>query len=187
MKKTLLLLTLTLIAALPAFADVKVATVDMAKIFENYGRAKTAQATIDAELKKLASETAQRQAEGRALMAQIEALGQKYNNPALSQTARDDAKKQARDLEDRIESKKEDFDKFQAQSRQALAQKEQTQREFIYNEIQRAATAVARQQGASIVLNVSEKTAVGLPVVIYSNSQWDITSAVIASLNAGAN
>jgi Skp family chaperone for outer membrane proteins len=158
----------------------------MAKIFDSYGRAKAATAFIESEGQKIGAELNRRQAEGRNLAAQLETLAAKYNNTALSQTAREDAKKQARSIEDKIDAKREEFEHYQAQARQTLAQKEQTQRETVYNEIQRAVTAVAHRQGATLVLNVSEKTVVGLPAVVYSDPKWDITSSVIATLNAGA-
>ena len=88
-------------------------------------------------------------------------------------------------MEDKIEAKKNEFERFQSQSRQALMQKEQTQRETIYNEIQRATVAVARKQGATLVLNTSEKTTAGLPTVVYSEKSWDITGAVLTTLNVG--
>ncbi len=185
MKKLLTAFTL-LTFALAAMAEVKVATVDMAKLFDGYGRAKTAEASIQGEIQKLTAETQRRQAEGRAMVSQLEDLGQKYNNAALALTALDAAKKQARELEDKIEARKVDFEKFQAQSRQELMQKEQTQRETIYNEIQRAAIAVARKQGANLIFNTSEKTTAGLPTVVYSDKNWDITAAVLSTLNAGA-
>lgn len=181
------LLTLTLLAvAASAYAEVKVATVDMAKLFDGYNRAKTVQSAMESEIQKAASESQRRQNEGRQLLEQMDTLRQKYMNEALSKDAREAAKKQARDLEDKIEAKKNEFERFQMETRKALMQKETTQREKIYDEIQNAAIAVARKQGANVILNVSEKTAAGLPVVVYSDKSWDITDAVLRTLNASA-
>lgn len=181
------LLTLTLLAAAAsAYAEVKVATVDMAKLFDGYNRAKTVQSAMESEIQKAASESQRRQNEGRQLLEQMDALRQKYMNEALSKDAREAAKKQARDLEDKIEAKKNEFERFQMETRKALMQKETTQREKIYDEIQNAAIAVARKQGANVILNVSEKTAAGLPVVVYSDKSWDITDSVLRTLNASA-
>lgn len=186
MKKTLITLTLFVVAATAAFAELKVATVDMAKLFDGYSRAKTVEAAMDAKIQKVSAEAQRRQNEGRAMVGQLEDLAQKYNNPALSQVARDAAKKQARDLEDRIEMKKNEFEKYRTDTSNALMKEQSDQRLQVYTEIQRVAAAVAHKQGASLVLNISEKTAAGLPVVVYSEKNWDITNAVLATLNAGA-
>lgn len=184
MKKALIFTLL--LAAASAYAEVKVATVDMAKLFDGYGRAKAAQASMEAEFQKAASEAQRRQNEGRQMLEQMDALRQKYSNEALSKDAREAAKKQARDLEDKVEAKKNEFERFQMETRKALMQKETSQREKIYDEIQNAAIAVARKQGANVILNVSEKTAAGLPVVVYSDKTWDITNAVLSTLNASS-
>jgi outer membrane protein len=184
MKKTLLF-TLMVAAASVAFAEVKVATLDMAKIFDNYNRAKTAQNNIEAEMERLGKEAQRRQNEGRDLSTQLLELQKKYNNEALSKDARESAKKQARDVEDKLEAKSADFQKFQMESRKMISEKQDNQRLKIYGEIQNAAITVARKQGASLILNISDKTAAGLPVVIYSDKTWDITDKVISTLNAG--
>ncbi len=183
MKPTLILTSL-LLAASAVFAEVKVATVDMAKLFDNYKRAKVVQTAIEGDIKKTADEAQRRQNEGLKMVQQLQDLRDKYANSALSQEARDTAKKQARTLEDQIEVKKNEFERFQSQSRQQLIEKQDSQRKKIYDEIQNAAVAVARQQGASLILNVSEKTAAGLPVVVYSDKSWDITDKVLSVLNA---
>lgn len=185
MRKYLIAFTLFVFAT-ATFAQVKIATVDLAKIFDGYSRAKTAEAAIEAKIQKATAETQRRQAEGRALVTQMQDLAQKYNNAALSQAARDVAKKQARELEDKIEAKKNEFERYQTDVRKNLMVEENSQRLKIYNEIQNAAIAVARKQGANIILNTSEKTAAGLPVVVYSEKNWDITNAVLNTLNAGA-
>ena len=182
--KKILILTLLVIASV-AHAEVKIATVDMAKLFDGYNRAKTVQANMEAEIQKTAGEIQRRQNEGRTMLQQMEALRQKFNNEALSKDAREAAKKQGRDLEDKIEAKRVEFERFQAESRKALLEKQNTQRERVYNEIQSATIAVARKQGATMILNTSDKTAAGLPVVVYTDKSWDITNAVLASLNAG--
>ncbi len=186
MKKALLTLTL-LAAAVSAYAEVKVATVDMAKLFDGYNRAKAVQSAMEAEIQKAGTEAQRRQNEGRQMLEQMDSLRQKYANEALSKEAREAAKKQARELEDKVEAKKNEFERFQMETRKALMQKETTQREKIYDEIQNAAIAVARKQGANMILNVSEKTAAGLPVVVFSDKSWDITSAVLSTLNASGS
>ena len=185
MKKSLLLSLTFLAIAASAFAQVKVATVDMAKLFDGYTKAKAAEASIQGDIEKLGSEAQRRQTEGRDLVQQLQDLQTKAGNAALSQAARDSAKKQAVALEDKLEARRIEFEKFQSTSRENLAEKESTQRIKIYGEIQAAATAVARRHGATVVLNVSEKTAAGLPAVVYSDKNYDITSEVLATLNAG--
>jgi Skp family chaperone for outer membrane proteins len=184
--KALTTLTLLCLAG-SAFAQVKVATVDMAKLFDGYNRAKAVEAAIEADLDKIASEVQRRQNEGRQMMEAMEDLRQKQMNTALAQEARDAAKKQARELEDKLEARRVEFEKFQADSRKSMAEKQRLQREKIYDEIQNAATAVARKQGANMVVNISEKTNAGLPVVVYSEPTWDITPSVLATLNAGSS
>jgi Skp family chaperone for outer membrane proteins len=185
MFKKLLILTLALSTA-ALQAQVKVATVDMARLFDGYTKAQAAEASIKADIQKTSDQIASMQKEGRTLADNLVTLQQKAGNTSLTQEARDQAKAQAADLEKELEQKRISFEKFQNDSRRALVQKEDTQRQTVYREIQNASTAVANKMGATVVLNVSEKTVGnGLPTIVYSDKSYDITDAVLKTLNAG--
>ena len=54
------------------------------------------------------------------------------------------------------------------------------------DEIKKVALEVADENGRNFVLDSSGITAVGVPVILYSDPKWDITDEVLEKINADA-
>lgn len=185
MKKLTAIILAAFAVVLNASAELKVATVDMETIFTNYKRVEVVEGQIKKEIEALANKLESRRNEGIDMVKELEKLQEKYANTALAQSTRDAAKAQGEQIAQKLEQKRKDFEAFSGQERKKLAQKEQAQREEIYNQIKRTSIAIAKKQGATLVLDTSARGTAGFPTIIYSEDSIEITDAVLRLLNAG--
>jgi outer membrane protein len=177
------LLTISLLACLsvPAFAQSKVATVDMRKLFSGYYKTKSAEAILDGkktdlrkELKDMADGLDQAQAEYKQLLEQA-------NDQAISAEERARRNQAAADKLKKINDNKAALDSFNRQAESTLADQSQRMSGNLVAEIQKVVADRAKAGGYTLVLNSGSADA-----VVYSSNDNDLTDAVLKQLNAGA-
>ncbi|MDE3067901.1 MAG: OmpH family outer membrane protein [Verrucomicrobiota bacterium] len=182
----LLLATVPINSAL-AQTKLKVATVDLRKLFDNYWKTKTTQAALDdrkAELDK----------EDRGFWERLDEDEKEYeklltaaNDQALSSEERTKRREAADDKLQEIQDSEQTIVEFERQARATLADQVQRIRSDILKEIHAAVDAKARASGYSMVIDSAAETLNETLVVLYtSTNNDDLTAAVLAQLNAGA-
>jgi Skp family chaperone for outer membrane proteins len=177
------ILTISLLACLsvPAFAQSKVATVDMRKLFSGYYKTKSAEAILDGkktdlrkELKDMADGLDKAKADYKQLVEQA-------NDQAISAEERDRRKQAAADKLKEINNSSAALDAFNRQAESTLADQSQRMSGNLVAEIQKVVADRAKAGGYTLVLNSGSADA-----VVYSSSDNDLTDAVLKQLNAGA-
>jgi Skp family chaperone for outer membrane proteins len=177
------ILTLSLLACLsvPAFAQNKVATVDMRKLFSGYYKTKIAENILDGkkndlrkELKDMADGLDQAQADYKQLLEQA-------NDQAISAEERSRRNQVAADKLKEINNSKAALEQFNRQAESTVADQSQRMSANLVTDIQKAVADKAKAGGYTLVLNSASADA-----VVYSSSDNDLTDAVLKQLNAGA-
>ena len=183
MKKIrLIVIAATLMAvALSASAQTKIATVDVKKLFNSYYKTKQAQAVLDkdkADLTKELKDMADGLDKAKNDYKQLLDLA---NDQAIS--ADEHAKRQqaAESKAKEINNSQAALQQFQRQAESKVSDDSQRMITNLYAEIQKYVAAKAKTDGYTLVVNSATAE-----VVVYSDPQVDITSAVIALENAGA-
>jgi outer membrane protein len=186
MKAIYLTLLLLAMAALPAFAQGKVAIVDIHKLFDGYYKTKAA----DAQLKDQAADLAK---ESKAYMEQYQKVSDDYkklldeaNNQAVSSDEREKRKKAAEGKLVEIKELETTIRQFENTARTTLEEKKRQMREKILAAIRDIINAKAKAAGYSMVIDTSAESINQTPVIVYNNGDNDITSAVLQELNATA-
>jgi outer membrane protein len=181
LRLTLLTVVLLTATAFSASAQTKVANVDMKKIFNGYWKTKQATTALEnrktelrKEIKDMADGLDKAQADYKQLLDQS-------NDQAISADERDKRKQAAADKAREINTSKVALEQFQRQAESQLADQSQRMSGNLVTEIQKAVADKAKAGGYTLVLNAATTE-----VVVYSDSQADITDAVLAQLNAGA-
>ena len=171
---------------LPAYAQGKIAIIDLRKVFEVYYKTKAATdslkqrgAEMDKEMNAL---TAQRQ---KAAEDYKHALEQ-ANNMAVSVEERDKRKKAAETKLREIQDLEQSMTQFRAQASSTMEEQERRMRENIIGEIRAVVSAKAKAAGYGLVLDVAGESLSRIPVVVYHSGQMDLTDEVLAQLNANA-
>lgn len=170
-----------------AFAEYRIATVDLGRVFTNYWKTKQAQTVID-EKKSDIEKT------GREMVSTYTKAKEDYqkmmdavNDPAVSAQERDKRKKAVEDKLKDIKDQEDTLAQFDRGSRASLDEQLRRTRDNIVADIRVAVTAKAKTDGYSLVIDTASQSANGTPVVLYATpGDNDITEAVIKQINIGA-
>jgi outer membrane protein len=188
MKTYKILLSIVLFAALSvsAQAQTKIAIVDLRKVFDEYFKTKAA----DANLKEKATELDK---ERKNFMDQYGKLREDYkkaldgaNDQAVSADEREKRKKTGESKLLEIKELEQTIEQFDRQSRTSLEEQQRRMRDNILKEIQAIITTKAKSGNFSLVVDVASESFNKTPVVLYSNGENDLTTAVLKDLNSSA-
>jgi outer membrane protein len=171
----------------PAFAQTKIATVDLKKLFDNYWKTKQAQSVINDRRAQLQKDDKSMQDDLTKAAKEYQQLLDQANDPAISADERDRRKQAAADKQKQLQSSKTAIDQFERTAQSQLAEQFQRMREGILTDIKAAVNTKARTTGYDLILDSAAETANGTSVIVYSSGGAnDLTDAVLAQINAGA-
>ena len=164
----------------------KVATVDMRKLFDGYWKTKQAENALNDRKAELAKED-------RSFIDGLKKDRDEYqklldgaNDQAISADEREKRKQAAADKYKQITDSGTTIAQFERQAQATLVEQSQRMRANILNEIKAAVAAKTKAAGYAIVFDVASETVNQTPIILYSSGENDLTSAVLAQLNAGA-
>ena len=174
------------VAATAGAAELRVATVDLDKVFTAHPKTQAAEAELKKAEEAIQGEMEKMLAEGRALEETVSKLIDAARNPMLNEEAR--LKKR-----DEAEDKKTELQEFQVRVRRTQETKLKQMREQlmktrqgIVDELTVAVADFAKAEGYDLVLDRSGMTMNAVPMLVYSNPELDVTDRLIERLKAGA-
>ena len=169
-----------------ALAQGRVATVDLRKLFDKYWKTQQAdaglkerQADIEKDHKAMIDDWKKAKDDYQALLTEA-------NNQTLSLEEREARKKSAEDKFKQIKESEDTIAQYERQARTTLDEQRKRMSAKIVEEIRVTIKGKATSAGYSLVLDSSAESVTGTPLVLYSNTENDLTDAVLAQLNAGA-
>jgi len=182
-----LILVLALSISTSAFADYRIATVDLGRVFTNYWKTKQAQTAIDehrTDIEKTDKEMVTAFTKGKE---DYQKMFDSMNDPAVSSQERDKRKKSVEDKLKELQEQKDALDQFERASQASLQEQLKRTRDNIVADIRIAVTAKAKADGYTLVIDTAAQTVNGTPVILYSvPGDNDITDAVTKQINMGA-
>ena len=179
----LLLLAFT---SIPALAQVKIATVDLKKVFDNYYKTKLATQAIQSRADDLDKDYTSMATDLKKHSDQYQQLLASANDQAVSQEERDKRRQSADDLFKQLQDSKVAIEQFERQAQVTISDQRQRMRDNILDEIKKAVAEKAKAAGDTLVMDTAAETVAGTPSIIYSDSANDLTDDVLKQLNANA-
>ena len=174
------------VASAGAAAELKIATVDLDKVFTAHPKTQAAEAELKKAEDGVQEEMDQIVAEGRALQEEVAKLREAAKNPLLTEEAR----LQKRDA---AEEKLTELQEFELRARRTqetkvkqMREKVLKSRQAIVDELMAAVNHFAEAGGYDLVLDKSGMTMNAVPMVAYSNPALDVTDKLIEYLKATA-
>ena len=140
-------------------ADLKIAYVDLAKVFDNYQKTKEFDAVL--------------QSDGEAFQKERDAMVQKIQDAQSKLAVMSDTQKTS--MQDSIEKQKDAVVAYDKEKRSELAKRRDEKVREILTEIQGVVSAIAKKDGYTYVLNDR--------VMMYGDPQFNITDEVMKNLN----
>ncbi|HEY3898999.1 MAG TPA: OmpH family outer membrane protein [Chthoniobacter sp.] len=188
MKKHLLIPVLTLAIALlgagPASAQtLKIGTVDMKKVFDNYYKTKDAESKINEARNAAKKELEDRMDIAKKALDEVKKLDEDINNSALSKETKDQKQKLRSDKAVELQNMDREIREFQQSREKQLQEQSMRMRAGIVDDINKVVADRVKAESYNLVFDKSGPSLNGVPIVLYSMDNYDFTDAVIKALN----
>ena len=161
-------------------------TVDVGILYDNYYRTNEAEEKLKERMETAKGQMDEMTASLEAEIETYKALLEEAQNPVLSDEAHRKAENEAHMQMEKIRQLQQDVRVFEQSTRTQLSTQQNTQRQFMLEEIKTVVLEVANDKGVDLVLDTSPTITVSLPSVLFANPTWDATKDVLAILNADA-
>lgn len=170
-------------AALHAQATLKIVVVDMAKVYDTHYKTEEANAKFNDAAQRAQEQLEQINKQIQSAADEYKALVEQTKSPLANDQARAKAGEDAnRKMED-IQRMNNEAQNFRANTQRSLQQRAKNHRDLIMDEIMKVVNDLSRAKGATLVLDKSGPSILGIPVVLYSDASYDITEDVVKEVN----
>ncbi len=167
-------------------APLKVATVDLTRLFREYYRTKIIEQDFNEQSKVYRNYIA-RQAEAlRKSEAEYRKKLDASLNVALAPAEREKRRNEVQSMENELKRRRAELEQYAAGKARALQKASGEQRLKVIEEIRSEIRRRAALDGYTLVLDKSAKSTSDAAIILYSADSLDITERVLTELNRGA-
>jgi len=189
MKLSLLTLLVGLIglsSAAMGQESLKIATVDMERLFNDYNVTSEVQRKINIERARIQKENNSKLSGIRAIDKKLQEIREKLSNEELGEKQRQSLNEQSQELAQDGKSKERERTEYLDRRNRALTEDMRKQMRAILVKIQRSVSERAKEENYDFVLDTSGKSSQGTPFVLHSRESVDITDSLIEEINVDA-
>jgi outer membrane protein len=177
---------MALLFAMPAMAQSRIATIDLGKVFNNYWKRQQAQAALTDRGHDLEKQMKDLMTDYKKLQDDYNKLLASANDQSVTPEERDKRKAAAEAKLQDIKSSETNIRAFQDDATAKIDSQKKRMRDSILEDIRTAVTAKAKAANYSMVIDTASDNMNETPVVLYSNGENDLTTAILTQLNATA-
>ncbi len=181
---------LTIICAATAFssmqaqaADLKVAIIDLQKVFEDYSKTKEADARLKTQMEGFKNERDSRLEDYRSLVDQIKSLRDALNDPSLSADAKKEKQLKYEEKFNEARQREQELKNFEQTTAKLLQDQSGRMRKTIIDEINEVVKTFCSGK-YDLVLDKSGVTMNGTSTILFSENLTDLTSEIVQRLNS---
>ncbi|HEY8933157.1 MAG TPA: OmpH family outer membrane protein [Rariglobus sp.] len=161
----------------------KILVVDMAKLYDGHYKTEEQNGKLKADQQKAEEELQKLNSEGNALVTQFNSIKEQLNNPTLSADAKTKAQQDFEAKGQEIQRKQSEVNAFRANTQRSLQQRINNFKQFLLEEISKIAVDIAKKKGATLLVDKSGPTLIGMSNVLYFDPSYDITDEVAKEIN----
>jgi outer membrane protein len=169
-----------------AFAQTRIATVDLRKLFDNYWKTKQADAALKDRAAELDKEYKTLREDFNKLKEEAQKLVTSANDLAVSDEEREKRKKTAEGKLMDLKKQEDDIVKFERSAKTSLEEQSRRMRGLILEEIRNLVNAKAKTGNFTLVVDIAAETGNNTPIVLYTNGENDLTTDILTQLNLAA-
>jgi len=164
----------------------KIATVDMQKLFKEYHRTTEEQQKFSEEFARIQKENNERLAGIRSLEEALQALKKKIEDPTLADNVKREKSREFQLKLDEAKAMDRERREFLGRRTRALELKKQASMQGILEEIRKRIVDHAKSEDFDFVLDKSGLSANQVPFLLYTKDATDITAKLLTELNKDA-
>lgn len=161
----------------------KVATVDMGKLLEGHYKTEEQMTKLRGDEQKAQEQLEQMVKERNQLVDQYKETQDQSKNTLLTPDARSKADADGQKLMEEIQKRQADLQNFSTTTQRSLQQRLGNFRSLLLDEISKKVAETAKRRGATMVVDTSGPSALGIASVIYADPAFDITTEVLTEIN----
>lgn len=169
-----------------AWAQPRIATIDLKKVFDNYWKKKEAESQLQDRFGQMQKEDKNMLEDYKKMKEEYQNLIADANNQTFSPEERDKRKKAAEDKFRQMKEMEDTIVQYERTMNTTLADQKQRMGSNILKEIRTVVSAKAKAANFTLVVDTSGESVLGAPTVLYSNNENDMTDEVIKQLNSTA-
>lgn len=174
-------------ATLSAAESLKIAVVDMARVFDDYYKTRIVQSQLEEQQSVYRTHVTAMNEEYNKLQEEYKVLLDAAQNITLKEVERQEKAAEASKKLAEVKQKERDINQYLTEKSRQFKELEDTKRTEITAEILGEVQRRATVDGYDIVLDYSGKTTSSLASVVFFKPNLDITDAVLEELNRGNN
>lgn len=179
-------LLLAMLLCNSAMGQGRVATIDMRKVFDNYWRTKQARLAIDEDKAEKEKDHTTMVNEWKKLKEDYQAAQTGASDQAISAEEREKRQKLAEDKLKKVKEAEESLVSYEKTARSTYEERIRRMHDNILEEIRNVLSAKAKAANYAVVLDTAGDSVNGIPVVLFSSGENDITASLLEQLNAAA-
>jgi outer membrane protein len=179
-------LLVSCLAGMTAKAEVRVASINLQKVFDGYWKRGQKQTTLDQKKAAFDKDEKTMVADFEKTKGEYDNLVSLANDTSVTQDERNKRKAAAESKLLELKTAQNSIQTFEESSREQLMTEIRSMRNSIVDDITTAVKAKAQAAGYTMVIDSAAETASGTPVFIYNNGENDLTDAILTQLNATA-
>jgi len=168
--------------AVQAQPALKICTIDMVKLYDGHYKTKEQNAKLSADQKKAEEELQKMNTAGNALVKEAQDLQEQIKNPAQTSEAKAKAQQELQAKAQEIQKKQTEVNSFRVNTQRALQQRINTFKQLLLGEISKIAVDIAKKKGATLLIDKSGPSLIGISNVLYSDPSYDITDEVAKAI-----
>ncbi len=166
-----------------AGAELNVGTVDMNRVFKEYGKTKDAEAKLNGAKNAAKKEYDERVDAYKKALDEINKINAQIDAPALSAEAKAQKAEERDEKITNIKNMEREINEFRQTREQKLQQQMQRMREGILKEITDVVMGHVKSKNLDLVFDKSGPSLNGFSPILFSKDRGDFTADVIATLN----
>jgi outer membrane protein len=162
---------------------IRIGTVDMKKVFENYYKTKDAEARINEARASAKKELEDRMDVYNKGVNEVKKMNEDIDNPALGKEAKEQKSKARDEKVGELKTMEREINEFRTTREKQLQEQSVRMRGGIVDEINKVVEARVKSENFDVVLDKSGPSLNGVPVVLYARDAFEFTEEVIKALN----
>lgn len=175
-----------LAAPISAQAQIKVGTIDMKAVFDNYYKTKDAEAKINESRTQAKKELDDRLDTFNKGQEQARKLNDEANKPELSEKAKAEKVKGLNEKLQELGVMQREVQEFQQTRERQLSEQSVRSRNALVEEINKVINDAVKAAGYDLVFDKSGQSLNAVNVLVHSKDSFDFTNEVVSKLNSEA-
>jgi Skp family chaperone for outer membrane proteins len=163
----------------------KIATVSMERLFNDYEQTAKVQREINIERARIQRENNSKLANIREINDKLEQIREQLKDKSLGEKQRQDLNDEARNLSQDGRSKEKERGEFLDRRNRTLAQKMRKQMRGILVKIQRVVSETAKEGNYDFIFDTSGNSNQGIPFLLHARETTDLTDLLLEKINGG--